>query len=294
MGNGFDLDLGFKTKYSDFAKSKEWQEMYAKHANESSHFSLLNYLNDKKDVDKWFDIEQSLLDYAHIKTKDVWMHDVENDKHEYHIICECLSQYLKEHVNNSSQNIDKTCAAQVLRCFQRDSELRKIYTFNYTPLSLIERVLCKLHPVPFVHVHGSVEANNIILGIETIEPGTILPKYDFLFKTSNPSYQHTLLQYDMNDADEVILFGHSMNMIDAVFFEDYLQGLTKPCEKNRHLTIITYDIASRQSILHNIRQMGIPVPKLFSYAQLEFILTNNMDQEMQKRFKKLLERSEIY
>lgn len=42
MGNGFDLDLGFKTKYSDFAKSKEWQEMYAKHANESSHFSLLN------------------------------------------------------------------------------------------------------------------------------------------------------------------------------------------------------------------------------------------------------------
>lgn len=294
IGNGFDLDLGLKTKFSDFAKSHEWEEMYVQHANETSHFSLLNYLNDKKDIDEWFDIEKALLEYVHIKTKDVWIHDVEKDKHDYHIICDCLSMYLKDLVNNSSHNISKTCAAKVLQCFQRDNELRKVYTFNYTPLSLIERVLCMLHPVPFVHVHGSVETNSIILGIETNEPETILPKYDFLFKTSNPSYKHSLLQYDMTDADEVVLFGHSMNLIDAVFFEDYLQGLTKPCERKRRLTIVTKDYASQQSLLNNIRRMGVPVPKLFAYAQLEFILTNNMDQEMKERFENLLKRSETY
>jgi hypothetical protein len=29
IGNGFDLDLGLKTRYSDFAKSKEWNQLYA-------------------------------------------------------------------------------------------------------------------------------------------------------------------------------------------------------------------------------------------------------------------------
>ena len=48
IGNGFDLDLGLKTKYSDFAKSDFWP----KAAVERSF--LCQYLNQKKDKDEWF------------------------------------------------------------------------------------------------------------------------------------------------------------------------------------------------------------------------------------------------
>ena len=59
IGNGFDLDLGMNTRYSDFAKSEYWP----KDVSSSSH-NLQQYLNERKDMDCWFDLEQCLLDYC--------------------------------------------------------------------------------------------------------------------------------------------------------------------------------------------------------------------------------------
>lgn len=41
IGNGFDLDLGMNTRYSDFAKSEYWP----KDVSSSSH-NLQQYLNE--------------------------------------------------------------------------------------------------------------------------------------------------------------------------------------------------------------------------------------------------------
>lgn len=295
IGNGFDLNLGLNTKYSDFANSDEWKEMIAKEADNSCHYSLLKYLNDRKSIDNWFDIEQALIDYAHINTKSVWPHDVETDKHEFHILCDCLIHYLENHINNTCCDISNTFAAKVLRCFQYNSELRKVYSFNYTPLDFIAHLLGILHPVPFIHVHGSIKERNIILGIETDKIEIIIPEYTFLIKTNNVSYQHTQMHHDMIDADEVIVFGHSMNMIDAVLFEDYLQDISDRTGASRRLTIVTYNESSQRTILQNIRMMGISVPKLFSHAQLEFIWTEEGEQKdlHQNRFDAMLNRIQI-
>ena len=59
IGNGFDLDLGMNTRYSDFAKSEYWP----KDISSSSH-NLQQYLNERKDMDCWFDLKQCLLDYC--------------------------------------------------------------------------------------------------------------------------------------------------------------------------------------------------------------------------------------
>ena len=59
IGNGFDLDLGMNTRYSDFTKSGYWP----KDVSSSSH-NLQQYLNERKDMDCWFDLEQCLLDYC--------------------------------------------------------------------------------------------------------------------------------------------------------------------------------------------------------------------------------------
>ncbi len=277
VGNGFDLDLGFKTRYCDFANSAEWQEMFAKEAYRSCHYSLLKYLNDRRNTDNWFDIELALKDYTHVKTNDIWIHDKKTDEREFHIICKTLKAYLISHIENSSADITDTYAATVLRCFQRDADLRKIYTFNYTPLDLISRCLGLLHFVPYEFVHGSVSNDDMILGFETESPESVIPGYEFLLKSSNKSYKHTELQNDMGDAEEVVIFGHSLNMIDSILFEDYFKELAQQFHNNRRLTIITKDLASHQAILHNIRKMGVSVPKLFSRAQLEFIHSSDAE-----------------
>ena len=61
IGNGFDLDLGMNTRYSDFAKSEYWPKDVS-----SSNHNLQQYLNERKDMDCWFDLEQCLLDYCMI------------------------------------------------------------------------------------------------------------------------------------------------------------------------------------------------------------------------------------
>lgn len=98
IGNGFDLDLKFESKYSDFAKSEEWKELYEKYASKSNHYSLIKFLNDRKETDKWFDIEQALFEYAALKTADIWHHDVSNDIQEYHALCRQLEKYFTNKV----------------------------------------------------------------------------------------------------------------------------------------------------------------------------------------------------
>lgn len=54
IGNGFDLDLGWRTSYKDFAYSKYWNFIKYNTSN------LFHYLNDRKNTNSWFDIEHHL------------------------------------------------------------------------------------------------------------------------------------------------------------------------------------------------------------------------------------------
>lgn len=295
MGNGYDLNLNLATGYKDFIHSDEWKQMFHEYASKSHHYSLLKYLNDKANLGNWFDMEQALLDYADIRVKDVWPHDAEVDKREYSAICQALKEYLDKHLRSRSGDIQSNYSVKILRKFQHNRDLRKIYTFNYTSLEQISRVANILHMVPCTHVHGSVDDTSIILGFETSRFETIMPEYSFMLKSSSPDYHSVGLELDMVDAGEVIIFGHSLNMIDAVYFEHYLQALSNDVQASRRLTIITRDETSRQSILNNLRKMELSVPKLFSRGNLEFILIEDIERNpLQKnRLEELLRRIDI-
>lgn len=56
IGNGFDLDLGRKTRYSDFAKSESWPK--------NLDSQLYGYLNAKSQIERWFDLEGELATYV--------------------------------------------------------------------------------------------------------------------------------------------------------------------------------------------------------------------------------------
>ena len=62
IGNGFDLDLGIKTKYIDFANSEYWpfKERFSFEENTLPYF--LN--SHKNNVETWFDLEELLAKFA--------------------------------------------------------------------------------------------------------------------------------------------------------------------------------------------------------------------------------------
>ncbi|MCK5738176.1 hypothetical protein KAH55_03300 [bacterium] len=61
VGNGFDLNLGFKTGYTDFIKDENFK-MLLKSEND-----LAKYLNNKNNLQNWIDIECELENYSKIK-----------------------------------------------------------------------------------------------------------------------------------------------------------------------------------------------------------------------------------
>ena len=123
-----------------------------------------------------------------------------------------------------------------------------------------------------------------------------IPAYSFMVKSDSPFFRPMQLEQDLISANEVILFGHSLNVIDAIYFESYIRILSDDLDTDRRLTIITHNEDSRQDILNNIRQMGILVPRLFSRGHVDFILTEEMEnnQSMNKKFENLLERTFCY
>lgn len=84
IGNGFDLDMGLPTKYSDFAKSSFWPKasprttsristgsgiVYVGHS--TNPILLEHYLEGKKNLESWFDLENELLLYSQVETKEM-------------------------------------------------------------------------------------------------------------------------------------------------------------------------------------------------------------------------------
>ena len=66
IGNGFDLDLGLPSRYSDFMNSQEFKKIY--HVSRSSfrveENSLLDYLLKLSFESNWFDMETAIHDFV--------------------------------------------------------------------------------------------------------------------------------------------------------------------------------------------------------------------------------------
>lgn len=59
IGNGFDISLGLKTRYSDFIQNKDFSVLIRTNNN------LAYFLKTKFEKANWIDIELALLEYIH-------------------------------------------------------------------------------------------------------------------------------------------------------------------------------------------------------------------------------------
>lgn len=290
IGNGFDLSLGLETKYSDFARSDKWP-------NQISNEYFFAYLNNKKNTEYWFDLEQVLGAYEKSMGN---VRPIEFNCQKYHpqagndlVFFQMLSDALRRYLSDIQQkDVDaNSVGAKVLCSVMKNGFFNRIVTFNYTDLRKIgQKVGVNMSSVDIEYIHGNLE-DGIVLGVpEDIE---LSPRYDFLYKTSSNNYASHPLPYYLNHASEVVFFGHSLSDNDYFYFDDFFKkiscsGLDK--EDGKYITIFIYNEASRLAILRQLRKhLTNQLPLLFAQNHLEFIKTDGSDT---KRLQSFIERQE--
>lgn len=294
LGNGFDVDLGMKSRYSDFAKSKIWEDEIEGDLNAKMRNGLLKTLVEAKNHDNWFDIEQTMMDYVRdlqdLAESTNYDYDAyEGDEKEYLKICDSLKKYLQQE-SESFQAKGTSIVEEVMKLLLLKGNVRKIYTFNYTSVhDIIRKKLCidGINP-EVIHVHGSLTPpDNIILGVEG---GNIIPEpYKFLYKTSSRYYHSNNLYEDLHSANEVIFFGHSINGMDFEYFHNFFltQANVNGDYRRKYIRIFTGDTSSMQDIKYNLRANGIDIARLYLYNNFDFIQCidwENNDELEKKKF----------
>ncbi len=286
IGNGFDIDLGLKTRYSDFAKSKYWEKLVENTYGVDQ--DLLNALKEAKETEAWFDIEKTMNDYVRaIRPEFLETDIVDKDKKSFVDVSDALSKYLKE--EQASRSIKKSSyAAQVLQMVT-DVGGFEYYTFNYTRLGSIANACgVKVDSSHITHVHGSLENDSIILGVLTDPANQIHEQYSFMYKDNSRFYSSNNMYEDFEKAEDIIFFGHSINGMDFPYFKEFFikqSGMTGEY-KRKHITIFTYDDASNQQIRNSIRNAQVDLTQLFRRNDINIIQTkqlyDNDSNELQK------------
>ena len=255
LGNGFDLNLGLKTSYSDFVKSEHFEKIVRHKDN-----YLINRIYTNFRLNKWIDLEEELKRFAIEQSGNrKSMLDISTELEE---LRHALIQYLNE-LDYSKIN-KRSVAAQLLEIVYKNKEDYEIFSYNYTDLNEIIKNIrteqaneISKDRVRYTHVHGTLKDKSIIIGFE--DDVDIDDEYCYMIKTFSPHYASHRVRYALEDADEIIFFGHSLGSTDYHYFSKLFRdksdfGLQK--EKSAKIRILTANRESKYEILKQLRNMN--------------------------------------
>ena len=280
IGNGLDLDLGLKTGYGDFVNSEHWP-WQPNGLMSFNNKGLSAYLIQQSTQARWFDLEQWILEYVAQDGQSVGGIEkaqeglLDDDILSFDKLVRGLTNYISA---CSNCEVNKESMAFRLLEVLADNGAGKIYSFNYTDLNDIYQ---KHRPggdlIRYSHVHGCVKENNIILGIE---PATdVVDGYRFVRKVYQKGYRSHHILYDMLDADEVIIFGHSLGSNDYHHFSEFFRRQSAedlPKKDSKRITFITNNDNSRMDLLDQLRDMNNKhIDRLFSRNKIDFVLSSD-------------------
>jgi hypothetical protein len=151
-----------------------------------------------------------------------------------------------------------------------------IFTFNYTRVQISGR---ELKTIPVHYMHGCCENGKIIIG--TRDDLSIDPVYDFLLKAMDDSFTPPDIVTPLKEADEVIIFGHSLGENDRQYFAPFfLRQAEYDNPVRKDITIFTRDSNSKVEIKRALQKMTDgKLSALFSFNQPNIIRTANLQDD---------------
>ena len=283
LGNGFDLDLGLKTSYEDFVNSSYWP--FRKSGNDCVG-SLPQFLDRRLGtIGTWYDLEEALAKFASQRVRPT-SELVDKDKASFNELIQSLKEYLQSQEDSfiEGENTDLVTPASFFMSLFLQKEIHSIYSFNYTNVCRLFSKInsCFEKVCTCTHVHGSLAHGNIILGAG--DQRELNDNYFEFYKSASPHYESNNLVEDLNSADEVYIFGHSLGLNDHDYFSDFF----KKASKEVHLPSLSRKIKIRIFTLNDKSEIEIKkqlmrltekhLAGLYAHCDLKILKTCNESQ----------------
>lgn len=265
IGNGFDMDLGWKTSYKDFVNSKKWPFV-------NTSKGLGWWLNQKTNSENWYDLEALLRAYACLDEGGGIHFDKVLDKKQFLFLKKRIGEYLQKEENKQINR--NSLASNLLWWLSGFWKNTKIYSFNYTDLAKIVSKNGKSDNSHCEYLHGELSKQSHILGID--DKANIRKGYEFLRKSSNHSYHSSNLLDDMRKAECIIFYGLCFGDIDYPYFRLFFQErcseqLYKTNNAKKFICFFTKDEDSECLIKKNISEMNDhKMVEFFSFNEIAF------------------------
>lgn len=268
IGNGFDIDMGLPSKYSDFFRSKEWKEAvngfnFPLMQKDYQDHSLIAQLQMASQDSQWFDIEQEIHKFI-VSHPDNTERDIRDIRSEFEMVKKALAEYLNR-ISETFKPDENKVAYQLLLALQKSPLSNVEIYFNYTTphIYLKKPMYYEQGKCTFTFVHGCLTDNDIVLGCDLQEGEKVNRQLSFMYKY-NQLHKANHVARNILEAKEIIFFGHSVNEMDFGYFKEFFKVASASPNPIRHLTIITYDNESERNIKDNMRNQGISVTDLYS------------------------------
>lgn len=298
LGNGFDIDLGRKTKYKDFCDSILWPfgPEYESKMGLGHHLYQRNLIQDP--IYRWIDLEEELFRYCKEAESRIKLYSnldkilLESDKEDYELLCNYLSEYFRQ-IQKEDILVNSVAAKVISKLSDR---IKRIFSFNYTNFNKLEEQIPGFPKQSIVFIHGNVDENTAILGID--DQQEIDSNYRFMVKQFNKNFFRVNVGKESNSLDKalrekgqnVVFFGCSFGLNDIAYFRSFFNELETIRPKS--ITIFTYDDVSRMSILDTLAEAKIDgdnhsVKYLGRFNDFQIITTKNNNDEIQRYLDKL-------
>lgn len=254
IGNGFDVAMGYKTKYADFYESEEFTRL----ANHNKLVKYIREINQRHEL--WTDLETALFEF----TKECFLYyngsdsDIaKNLEKDFNELRTALFAYLKRAQAQPIPVSDDHITGLVNQWVRLPWQ---VVSFNYTTVdldrfSLNGRVTLNLddtvNHTKFIYQHGSLYntslaqynlTDSIVLGID--ETQKVRDNFAFLYKNQQKRFNIKELFTYVASKDIIIIYGCSMGQSDSIYFRQIFQ-------KQHHKTFIIYGYTPAD--INNIR-----------------------------------------
>lgn len=276
LGNGFDLDLGWKTSYNQFFQAKK-QDIII--------LDKMSFIKNLIEGEYWYDLEGYLrrITIDEVTTKD----KVKELIYFWRLLTTKIEEYFREDSIYSS-NVN-SCAFEFLREITDKSD---IVSFNYTnPFSK-----CKIKPKDINYIHNSIESTysnegEIKLGINK----DVLSKNNFLTANeigrilkSRKNKIGDILISKWKHYYNIIIFGHSLGITDSDYFKPLFDSMLSINCQVKTLYIVTKDEKSLEQIKDNLFTYDIKYENLLlcTCCIIPIYTAKGKDQQL---FRKLLQ-----
>ncbi len=235
IGNGFDIDLGMDTRYSNFLESTSFKNLVEDKTNDLS-WKFSNYLL-KQNKEYWIDMETALKNFVNdndnidpVAFKEVY----DNIKSLLHVYINKQQSKFMYSTNDTNGYYGNSRAFMFIKKIKseiKNSNNIKIINFNYTS-NAFKRLFDRIditnnqNLVNIIHVHGTLDAkSNIVLGVEDNALKKERSDFGYIKKGRDVNLANTDLYNSYSKVSEISFFGHSLGESDVMHFKPMFEHI---------------------------------------------------------------------